>query len=182
MQRFASASLSDPNRQQVIALVLMPREAFSAEVRVRIQNALENRLKGKLLYYYLRARRRATPRACISAFTRNRHLPRWLRKIEAEIAALARTWDDRLREIFGQQIRRHARARNARAMGPRVYARIQGRVRRRTRSAADAEHIERLLSDGGFEVELNHRPSNGDSRAPANSGCMRSATRRFSPS
>lgn len=43
----------DTVRGNVIALVIMPRENFSAEVRVRIQQALAARLGGKLVYYYL---------------------------------------------------------------------------------------------------------------------------------
>src|ERR1700733_2366821 len=78
----------------------MPREAFSAEVRVRIQHALENRLKGKLLYYYLALGEGYTARL---HFSFHAHPPSSasVRKIESEIAVLARTWDDRLRELFG---------------------------------------------------------------------------------
>ena len=110
----------------MVALVLMPREAFSAEVRQRIQNVLQNRLKGKLLYYYLAMGEDYTARLhfCFYAQPPSAAL---VRKVEAEIAALARTWDDRLRELFGQTIRRHPRPRDARAMGPRVRASIQGR-------------------------------------------------------
>ena len=44
---------SDPVRGNVIAMVIMPREHFSADVRVAVQNALAARLGGKLIYYHL---------------------------------------------------------------------------------------------------------------------------------
>ncbi len=153
--------LSDPSRQQVIALVLMPREAFSAEVRLRIQNAIENRLKGKLLYYYLALGEGYTARLhfCFYAQPPSAAL---VRKIESEIAALARTWDDRLRELFGQKFgATHAHEMLARwglAFAPEFKAAFDVE-----RAAADAERIERLLGGGGFEVELNNHPRNGES-------------------
>jgi glutamate dehydrogenase len=154
--------LSDPGRQQVIALVLMPREAFSAEVRVRVQNAIQNRLKGKLLYYYLALGEGYTARLhfCFYAQPPSTAL---VRKIESEIAALARTWDDRWREFFGQKFgatRAHETlARWGLAFTPEYKAAFGVE-----RAGTDAEHIERLLGGGGFEVELNDHPQSG---APA---------------
>ena len=151
--------LSDSSRQQVIALVLMPREAFSAEVRVRIQHALENRLKGKLLYYYLALGEGYTARLHFS-FHAQPPSAALIRKIEAEIAGLARTWDDRLRELLGQKFgptRAHeVLARWGLAFTPDYKAAFEVE-----RAAADAEHIERLLAEGGFEVELNSNFPNG---------------------
>jgi glutamate dehydrogenase len=155
--------LSDPHRQQVVALVLLPREAFSAEVRIRIQNVLESRLKGKLLYYYLAMDEGYAARLhfCFHAQPPSAAL---VRKIEQEIAALARSWDDRMREILGQRFgatRAHEMlARWGLAFTPEYKAAFEV-----DRAATDAEHIEQLLRDGGFEVELNHRPSSGDSAA-----------------
>jgi glutamate dehydrogenase len=151
--------LPDSSRQQVVALVLMPREAFSADVRLRIQNTLENRLKGKLLYYYLALGEGYTARLHFSFYAQPPSAA-LIRKIEAEIAALARTWDDRLREVLGQKFgpaRAHEiLARWGLGFGPEYKAAFDV-----GRAASDIEHIERLLADGGFEVELNHRPPNG---------------------
>ena len=151
--------VSDTSRQQVIALVLMPREAFSAEVRVRIQQALENRLKGKLLYYYLALGEGYTARLHFSF-----HAPApsaaLIRKMEAEVANLARTWDDRLRESLGQKFgtsRAHELlARWGLAFTPEYKATFEVE-----RATADVEHVERLFKDGGVEVELNNRPASG---------------------
>jgi glutamate dehydrogenase len=155
--------LSDPNRGQVVALVILPREAFSADVRVRIQAALERRLNGKLLYYYLALGEGYIARLHF-AFQAEAPSAAMLRKIEIEIASLARTWDDRLRECF---IRKFGNGRGHkmlsrwdRAFTPEYKAAFDVE-----RAAADAEHIEKLLTDGGFEVELNKAPVNG--AAPA---------------
>ena len=153
--------LSDQSRQQVVALVLMPREAFSAEVRLRIQNAIQRGLKGKLLYYYLALGEGHTARLhfCFSAQPPSGAL---VRRLEAEITALARTWDDRLRELFGPKFgaaRAHEMlARWGLAFAPEYKAAVSV-----DRAAADAEHIERLIGGGGFEVELTGRPDGGAS-------------------
>ena len=43
----------DPVRNNVVALVVLPRETFSAEVRKQFQEALGRILDGQLIYYYL---------------------------------------------------------------------------------------------------------------------------------
>ena len=149
-----------------MALVLMPREAFSAEVRIRIQNALQSGLKGKLLYYYLALGEGYIARLhfCFYAQPPSAAL---VRKVESEIAALARTWDDRLRELFGKQFgaaRAHEMLeRWGLAFTPEYKAAFDV-----DRAAADAAHIESLLGGGGFEVELN-----GHSHDGAACGCER---------
>ncbi len=158
----ASVRLSvipDPSRQQVVALVLMPREAFSAEVRIRIQNALQSGLKGKLLYYYLALGEGYVARLhfCFYAQPPSTTL---VRKVESEIAALARTWDDRLRELFGKQFgttRAHEMLeRWGLAFTPEYKAAFDV-----DRATADAAHFESLLVAGGFEVELNGHSHDG---------------------
>ncbi|HXN85375.1 MAG TPA: NAD-glutamate dehydrogenase domain-containing protein [Candidatus Binataceae bacterium] len=145
--------LSDPNREQVIAMVLMPREAFSAEVRIKIQNAIENRLRGKLLYYYLALGEGYIARLHFG-FHAEPPSSTLLRKLESEIASIARTWDDRFREHLGRKFggaRAHQMlSRWGLAFTPEYKAAFPVE-----RAAADAERVERLLNDGGFEVELN---------------------------
>jgi glutamate dehydrogenase len=145
--------VADESRQQIVALVLMPREAFSAEVRLRIQNELQSRLNGELLYYYLALGEGYTARLhfCFSAQAPSSTL---VRKIEAEIAALARTWDDRLREAFGQKFGA-ARAHEMLARWGLAFTPDYKAASDIDRAAADAAHIERLLAHGGFAVELN---------------------------
>ena len=52
------AMLPDPRRKMVVVMVLLPRDHFSSEVRVRIQEALARRLNGTLVYYHLDTARR----------------------------------------------------------------------------------------------------------------------------
>ncbi len=140
--------VSDESRQQVVALVLMPREAFSAEVRMRIQNVLQDRLKGKLLYYYLALGEGYTARLHFSF-----HAPppssALVRKMESEIAALARTWDDRLRELFGHNFGA-ARAHEMLERWGLAFTSEYKAAFDVDRAAADAAHIERLLTGGGL--------------------------------
>ncbi len=153
--------LSDSSRQQVVALVLMPREAFSAAVRQRIQDAIQNRLKGKLLYYYLALGEGYTARLhfCFHAPPPSTAL---VRRIESEIAALARTWDDRLRELFGQKFGA-ARAHEILSRWGVAFTSEYKAAFEVERAAADVDHIERLLAGDGFEVELNSHPQIGSS-------------------
>ncbi|HSR56964.1 MAG TPA: NAD-glutamate dehydrogenase domain-containing protein, partial [Candidatus Binataceae bacterium] len=145
--------LCDPNRGHVIVMVLMPREVFSADVRVRIQNALEARLKGKLLYYHLALGESYVARLHF-CFDAEPPPPALVRKLEAEVASLARTWDDRLREHIGRKF--------GAARGHEIFARwglaFTSEYKAAVtveRAAADIEQIEKLLSGGGFAVELN---------------------------
>ncbi len=160
--------VSDPHRQQVVALVLVPREAFSAEVRIRIQSALQNLLKGKLLYYYLALGEGYTARLHFCFYAQPPSTAQ-VHKIETEIAALARTWDDRLRELFGQKFgaadAHEMLSRWGLAFAPDYKAAFDV-----DRAVTDAAHIERLLGNGGLEVELNGHVPNG---APAEASELR---------
>ncbi|MGH7949504.1 MAG: hypothetical protein ACREQF_09790, partial [Candidatus Binataceae bacterium] len=89
--------LSDTHHGEVIVLVVMPRDAFSVEVRVRIQEALARRLGGSLIYYYLALGEGYTARLhfCfaappVSAAT--------IRELQIEVPRLARSWDAQLRD------------------------------------------------------------------------------------
>ncbi len=146
--------LSDPDRGHVIALVVMPREAFSAEVRLRIQEALAARLGGKLVYYHLALGEAYTARLHF-CFVAEPPAPSMLGELEAEIAALARTWDDRLREHLTKTLgaeagaERHARWQGALTPEYRAAVAVE-------RAARDIDAIESLLRSGArFMVELN---------------------------
>jgi glutamate dehydrogenase len=88
---------TDAVRGNVIALVMMPRDRFSAEVRSSIQAALARTLAGKLIYYYLALGQSYTARLhfCFAAAPPPSTITEELR---AEIARIARSWDDLLRE------------------------------------------------------------------------------------
>jgi glutamate dehydrogenase len=87
----------DPVRQNVIALVIMPRDNFSAAVRLAIQEELAQWLQGRLVYYYLALGESYTARLhfCFAAAAPD---PARIPAIQAQVAQIARTWEDRLHE------------------------------------------------------------------------------------
>jgi glutamate dehydrogenase len=141
---------SDSVRGNVIVLVIMPRQQFSAEVRMRIQAALSERLKGTLVYYYLALGMGYTARLhfCFAAPPpRQETLP----LLRAEIASLARSWDSLLREGLT--------ARYSHERGPALAARWIAAFTPRYKNTTSVEtalgdiaQVERLLQDGRFSV------------------------------
>jgi glutamate dehydrogenase len=159
----------DPVRRNVVVLVVMPREAFSAEVRKKIQETLGRILAGGLVYYYLAMGEgyQARMHFCFDAAPANSEQ---LRAIETEVSQLARTWEDRLREEllerFGEQ-RGHGLARRwAGAFSAHYKASTSA-----ARAAGDLQQIEALLETGrSFSVEL---PRLGDADRPAHASELR---------
>lgn len=146
--------LSDPNRGHVIVLVVMPREAFSADVRMRIQKRLAERLRGKLVYYHLALGEAYTARLHF-CFVAEPPAPAILGELEREVAEIARTWKDRLRDHLTKTLGAAAGAeRYARwedALSPEYRASVSVE-----RAARDIDAIETLIRSGGrFMVELN---------------------------
>jgi glutamate dehydrogenase len=151
--------LSDPNRGQVIALVVMPREAFSPEVRLEIERILERRLAGKLIYYHLALGEERTARLhlCFAAPAPPSTL---YAELEPEIARLARTWEDQLREYLGHRLG-PARAHEILARWGLAYTAEYKAVTRVERAFADIEKIEALLAGAAFAAELNPATADG---------------------
>ncbi|MGD0290126.1 MAG: NAD-glutamate dehydrogenase domain-containing protein [Candidatus Binataceae bacterium] len=148
---------SDPVRGNVIALVIMPREHFSASVRMSIQEALAHHLGGKLVYYYLALGEGYTARLhfCFSA---PRPSPAAVAAMESEVVRLARTWDDFLRD--------HLLGRHGLARGHELAARWCDAFSAAYRSGTpveialhDIERLEALLGAAGtFSVDI-HTPA-----------------------
>ena len=96
---------SDPVRGNVVAMVIMPRQHFSADVRVAIQNALAARLHGQLIYYHLAIGDGYSARLHF-CFAADPPGPGAVAAMEADTIRLARTWEEVLRERligrFGQ--------------------------------------------------------------------------------
>ena len=145
----------DPDRRSVVALVMMPRERFSARVRVEIQEALKRALGGPLVYYHLAIGEgyAAQLHFCFSAPP---PAPGVAAKLGEEVARLARTWEDRLREElaarFGEPRGREIASRWEQAFGPDYAATADA-----ARAAGDIERIEAMLAGGAPEVELGRR-------------------------
>ena len=152
---------SDPVRGSVIALVIMPRGHFSAEVRIAMQRALAHHLHGKLVYYYLALGETYTARLhfCFAAPLPN---PAAIAAMESEVIRLARTWDDGLHDRLivrhGQAIGHETAARWLAAFSPayRSSTLVETAVH-------DIERVEALLAGGAFSVDI-HQAGPGAAR------------------
>jgi len=148
------ATIVDEHRGHVVVLIVMPREAFSAEVRLRIQEMLAKRLDGPLVYYYLAIGDSYTARLHF-AFAAKPPRPALLRELDNEISRMARRWEDRLRD---QLIKNYGAPRGrevAMRWGTAFDAEYKAAIGT-TRAAADIEQIEKLASEGKwFSVEAN---------------------------
>ncbi len=158
----------DVHHGHVIALVVLPRDAFSAEVRHRIQDAIAERLHGSLVYYFLALSEGYTARLhfCFAADPPKSSL---VRDLEAEIVQLARRWQDRLREKliekFGAKRGAALAARWKTAFSVDYEATVDV-----ARAVRDIEDVEKLIAGGrDFMVETGRRDSrsSGDGAAPA---------------
>src|SRR5262249_4896407 len=143
----------DGVRKNVIVLVLMPRESFSAEVRKKIQDALGRILNGTEIYYYLAMGEGYVVRLHFS-FAAAPPSAAQMRAMETEVSQLARTWDDRLREELTE---RFGEGRGA-AVARRWLGAFSAHYKASTpvaRAADDIEQIQNLLDNRqSFSVEL----------------------------
>lgn len=155
------SALSDPDRGHVVVLVVIPREAFSAEVRVRIQEKIAERLRGKLVYYYLALGEGYTARMHF-CFVAEPPAPALVGRLEAEVAAIARTWDDQLREHLTIALG-SARATDLLHRWGGAFTAEYRAATAVERAARDVEVIESLLGSGSrFSVELESGPPDTD--------------------
>ncbi len=145
--------LPDTYRGNVIALVVMPREAFSAEVRERIQRALAKGLGGTLVYYYLALGEGFTARLHF-CFVAEPPRAQKIREMEGEIASLARRWEDRLRDALIEEVG-PARARTLAAGWAGAFGDEYKAATQPARAAADIAQIEALIERAGaYHVEM----------------------------
>src|SRR5262249_51196601 len=150
----------DAVRGNVIALVIMPREDFSAEVRIRIQETLEARLGGKTIYYYLALGEGYTARLhfCFAAPAPNDTV---VSELEAEIAGLARSWDDQLRD----ELTRRFGSNRTHRIAARWLPALSGPYKAATSVAlaiGDIEQVERLITTGRFSVLMGSAASTAE--------------------
>ncbi|MDO8432302.1 MAG: NAD-glutamate dehydrogenase [Candidatus Binatus sp.] len=155
----------DVHHGHVIALVVMPRDAFSAEVRQRIQSAIAERLQGTLVYYYLALGEGYTARLHF-CFATDQPKASVIRELEAEIIRLARRWPDRLREKLIEQFGAKRGAELA-ARWKDAFSADYVATCDIDRAARDIDDVERLLAGGhDFMVETGR----GESKAASDSG------------
>jgi glutamate dehydrogenase len=154
--------LPDLHRDSVIALVVMPREAFSAEVRMKIQDALARGLGGTLVYYYLALGEGYTARLHF-CFVAQPPRPQKIKELEAEVSRLAHRWEDRLDERLVEKFgaaRGRALARRWSGAFPPEYKAATAA----TRAVADIDCVEQLLRTGrAFAVEALREGNAGTS-------------------
>jgi glutamate dehydrogenase len=148
--------IPDVHHGNVIALVVMPRESFSAEVRRRVQEALAAGLQGKLVYYYLALGEGYTARLHF-CFLANPPKAAQVRALDAEIIMLTRRWSDRLEERliekFGPKHGRLLAERWKSAFSPDYEAAVDV-----DRAVADIQDVETLRNSGrAFMVEAGRR-------------------------
>ena len=154
----------DAVRGHVVALVVLPRETFSAEMRKQIQSAFGRTLDGDLVYYYLAMGEgyQARMHFCYAAAPPS---AAQLRAMETEASQLARSWEDLLREELVERFG----LRRGQALAQRWLGAFSAHYRAGTtaaRAAGDIERIEDLLARGrSFSVELVRQ--GGDGAAPA---------------
>jgi len=148
----------DLRHGNVIALVVMPREAGSAELSRRIQDTLAAALHGTLVYFYLALGEGYTARLHFCFFA-DPPKTSVIHSLESAIAELARRWDDRFSEQlikkFGPKRGRSLADRWAGAFSPDYQAAIDV-----ARAVGDVEDVETLIASGrDFIVEAGPHAS-----------------------
>jgi len=150
----------DLRHGNVIALVVMPREAGSADLSRRIQDTLAAALRGTLVYFYLALGEGYTARLHFCFFA-DPPKTAVIRALEASITDLARRWDDRLEERLleklGPQRGRVLADRWAGAFSADYQAAIDV-----ARAVRDIEDVEALIAAGrDFFVEAGPHATDG---------------------
>jgi len=150
----------DLRHGNVIALVVMPREAGSAELSRRIQDTLAAALHGTLVYFYLALGEGYTARLHF-CFVADPPKTSVIRGLETAIAQLARRWDDRLH----QQLIEKFGPRRGRALAERWAGAFSADYQAATdvtRAVADIEGVGTLAASGrDFIVEAGPHASDG---------------------
>ncbi|MGC2494774.1 NAD-glutamate dehydrogenase domain-containing protein, partial [Candidatus Binatus sp.] len=148
----------DLRHGNVIALVVMPREAGSADLSRRIQDTLAAALHGTLVYFYLALGEGYTARLHF-CFVADPPKTSVIHSLETAIAELARRWDDRFSEQlikkFGPKRGRLLADRWASAFSPDYQAAIDV-----ARAVDDVGDVETLIAGGrDFMVEAGPHAS-----------------------
>ena len=151
----------DLRHGNVIAMVVMPREAGSAELSRRIQDTLATALHGTLVYFYLALGEGYTARLHF-CFVADPPKTSVIRSLETAIASLARRWDDRLNE----QLLKHFGPKRGRSLAERWAGAFTADYQAAidvARAAGDIEDVETLIASGReFIVEAGSHASDGD--------------------
>ncbi|SMF09719.1 glutamate dehydrogenase (NAD) [Tistlia consotensis] len=157
-QRTALFIRQDPFERFVSCMIFVPRERFDTSLRLKIQARLEQAFAGTMTAFHTEIGESPLARLHLIVRTTQGALPAVDRAaLEAELAELARAWDDRLQEAlvaaYGEErgLRSHRRYRNA---FPSNYREIFG-----ARDAvADIRNLESTARDGELALDLYRPP------------------------
>jgi glutamate dehydrogenase len=144
--------IPDAQRKMVVVLVLLPRERFSSEVRIQIQQALARRLNATPVYYHLELRDGYSAHLHFCFTAPNVNLSS-LPALQSEVRALTRTWTDRLAEQLVQKFGEP----HGDELAHRYRDAFPAEYRATTdvsRAIADIEQVEAALAGGAASVEV----------------------------
>ena len=148
--------------ERIVALVVaMPRDRFNAVLRLALGKLFQERFNGESVDYHLSLGESDVARIHFTVHLRGDVPDVSLPELEQEVAALTRTWDDRLEERL---LVLHGEARG-RALAEKYAARLPGYYKQSSDISAavlDIEAFERIDAGEPFVVALqNERGSAG---------------------
>jgi glutamate dehydrogenase len=156
-RRVALFLRDDPFERFMSCLVYVPRDRFDTAFRLAVQDILAKAFDGKILSYYTQIGESPLARLHVIVGTRPGDLPPFDPvEIEAHIAAVARAWDDQLRDAL---YRSRGEAKGA-ALFRRYLRGFPGSYTERFDAEVagfDIERIEEALSTGELGLNL-YRP------------------------
>jgi glutamate dehydrogenase len=150
----------DMQEGRVAILVALPRDRFNAELRHRLQDMLQRRYGGSSVDYHLSLTEEEQALLHFAVHVEGQIPEVSFAELEHEVVALARTWDDRLRErlatLHGEE-RGNALADEYAERFPDYYKSSNDI----SLAVVDIEHFERLKQGEPFVVGLKNEREAG---------------------
>ena len=151
----------DPYGRSVSLLVAMPRDAFDADVRLRLQDLFLERFDGTTIDHHVALTESGIAQLHFTVHVGHGQIPAVpLDELEHEVMEIARTWDDRLLDRLIQRARRGTRPHAVRAVGGSVPRLLQGLDRRRDRRPR-RRALRRAGAGGGRVPDRSGQPDRG---------------------
>ncbi len=138
----------------VSCLVYIPRDRYTTDVRLRVQEILQNAFRGTNVEYTARISESVLARLHVIMYTEPGQVPEVdVREIEARLVEAARSWTDDLQEVLVEQCGEERGVRYFRRYGEAFPAAYREDFPART-AVADIGRIEELSPDGGLGMSL----------------------------
>lgn len=163
--RVKALSRPDPFGRFVSILVYVPRERYDSDLREAIGDHLAKRFGGHLSAYYPAFPEGPLARVhfIIGAEPGSAPEPVDVAALDAELAKLARTWGESLRNALAEKMpapkARALAQRYGRAFGPSYEARTKP-----IHAVIDVENIEKLSGSRAFGIDFYHGSEEGETR------------------